>query len=402
MKFKKVVLLYSGGLDTSVMLKWIQEKYSCELIALTLDIGQPQTDFEKTKAKALKLGAKKAFVIDAKKEFAEEYVSKAIKANAMYEDSYPLSTAIGRPLLAKWAVKIAEQEGADAIAHGSTGKGNDQVRIEATVSSLNPNLTSLAPVREWGLTREEEMAYAEKHGIPIPEKSVYSTDENMWGKSTECGVLEDPFHEPPEEVFSYTTLPEKAPAEAELIEIEFQAGIPCALNGVKMPLHELVMKLNGIAAKHGVGVSDHMEDRIVGLKSREVYECPAAECILKAHKDLEKTVCTIHENTFKTMVDDKWAYMAYAGLWLDPLMGGLNAFIDKTNEKVCGKVKLKLFKGSAKVVGRSSPYALYDLNLSTYEKGSLFNQNAAPGFIELWGLQSKLANHISAKNGAHK
>lgn len=402
MKIGKVVLLYSGGLDTSVMLKWIQEKYSAELIALTLDLGQPQTDFEATKSKALKFGAKKAFVVDAKKEFAEEYVAKAIKANGMYEGAYPLSTAIGRPLLAKWAAKIAEQEGADAIAHGCTGKGNDQVRIEAVAASLNPKLKVIAPVREWGLSREEEIAYAEKHGIPIPVKSVYSTDENLWGKSTECGILENPFEAPPAEVFTYTTLPEKAPDTPEFIELEFQGGVPCALNGVKMQLHELIMKLNGIAAKHGIGVFDHMEDRIVGLKSREVYECPAAACILQAHKDLEKTVCTIHENTFKASVDDKWAYMAYAGLWLDPLMDDLNAFTNHVNKKVVGKVKLKLFKGSAKVVGRSSPYALYDLNLATYEPGSLFNQNASVGFIELWGLQTKLANRISAENGALK
>src|SRR3989338_5119912 len=289
---KKVVLLYSGGLDTSCMLKWLQEEYRIEVITLTLDLGQQEDDLEAIKQKALKFGAVKAFIIDTKDEFANEYLDPLIKANCSYQGDYHVST-VSRPLMAKWAVKIAEQEGADTIAHGCTGKGNDQVRIEATVSSLNPSLASLAPVREWGLTREEEMAYAEKHGIPIPEKSVYSTDENMWGKSTECGILEDPFHEPPEEVFSYTTLPEKAPAQAEFVEIEFQAGIPCAFNGVKMPLHELVMKLNGIAAKHGVGVFDHMEDRIVGLKSREVYECPAAECILKAHKDLEKTVCTI-------------------------------------------------------------------------------------------------------------
>ncbi len=395
MKISKVVLLYSGGLDTSVMLKWIQDEYSAELVALTLDIGQPQADFGKIKQKALNLGASKAFVIDVKKEFACEYVAKAIKANAMYEDCYPLSTAIGRPLLAKWAVKIAEQEGADAIAHGSTGKGNDQVRIELAAAALNPKLKVMAPVRDLGLTREEEEAYAKKHGIPIPAKSVYSTDENLWGKSTECGILERPEEQPPEEVFTFTTLPEKAPDKPEFVELAFEQGIPVAVNSEKMQLHELIMKLNGIAAKHGVGVFDHMEDRIVGLKSREVYECPAAECILKAHKDLEKTVCTIHENTFKPAIDGKWAFMAYAGLWYDPLMDALNAFADKVNEKVTGSVKLRLFKGSAKVVGRSSPFALYDFNLSTYEKGSLFNQESAKGFIELWGLQSKLANRIS-------
>ncbi|MDO8339642.1 MAG: argininosuccinate synthase [Candidatus Burarchaeum sp.] len=400
-KFNKVVLLYSGGLDTSVLLKWIQENYGAKLVTLTADLGQPDIELAAIKKKALALGAEKAYVVDVKKEFAYEYVAKAIKANALYEGTYPLSTAIGRPLIAKLAVEVAEKEGADAIAHGCTGKGNDQVRLEVGIACLNPALKVLAPVREWGLSREEELAYAKKHGIPVPaENKSYSTDENLWGKSTEGGILEDPAQAPPDEVYSLVSLPENAPDTAEIVELQFEAGLPTALNGKKLELHEFILALNPIAAKHGVGIYEHMEDRIVGLKTREFYECPAAECILKAHKELEKYVHTIHENTFKQVLEDKWSYMAYAGLWHDPLMASLNAFMDKSNENVEGTAKLKLYKGSCRVASLSSPYALYNLNLATYGKGSTFDQNASKGFIELWGLQSKLANHIakSAKN----
>jgi len=393
---KRVVLLYSGGLDTSCMLKWIGERYGAELITLTADLGQPDVDLKKIREKALALGAEKAYVADVKKEFAYEYVAKAIKANALYLDSYPLSTAIGRPLIAKLAVEVAEKEGADAIAHGCTGKGNDQVRLEVGIACLNPALKVLAPVREWGLSREEELAYAKKHGIPVPaENKIYSTDENLWGKSTEGGIMEDPAQAPPDEVYSLVSLPEKAPDKAELVELQLEAGLPTALNGKKLDLDKLILALNSIAAKHGVGIYEHMEDRIIGLKTREFYECPAAECILKAHKALEKYVHTIHENTFKQILEDKWSYMAYAGLWHDPLMSSLNAFMDKSNENVEGTAKLKLYKGSCRVASLSSPYALYDLNLATYGKGSTFDQNASKGFIELWGLQSKLANHIA-------
>lgn len=396
---KKVVLLYSGGLDTSVMIKYLQEKYKAEVIALTIDIGQPVENLEAIKEKALKIGAKKAYTVDAKEEFANNYVAYAIKANALYEGKYPLGTAIGRPLLAKCAVKVAKEEGADAIAHGCSGKGNDQVRIDGTVITLNPKMKIVAPVREWNMTRDKEIEYAKKNNIPVPVDidKPYSTDENLWGKSTECGILEDPNEEPPADVFNFVTIPEKAPDKAEYLELEFKNGLPIKLNGQEMKLSELIMKLNIIAAKHGIGIIDMMEDRIIGLKSREVYEYPAATCIIEAHKELEKFTSTIHENMFKPTVDNKWSYLAYAGLWYDPLMQNLNAFIDKMNEKVTGTIKLKLYKGNAVVVGRKSKNALYDKNLATYNVEQTFNQAASPGFIEIWSLQSKLANQISRK-----
>lgn len=394
---KKVVLLYSGGLDTSVMLKWIQEKYGCELVTVTLDIGQKTKDFAHIKEKALKLGAVKAFVIDAKKEFADNFVAKAIKANALYEDMYPVSTSIARPLLSEHAIKIAKQEGADAIAHGCSGKGNDQVRFDISIQTLAPGMKVIAPVREWSMLREDEIEYAKKHNIPVPVtvSSPYSVDENLWGKSSECGIIEYPDKEVPKDVLTWVTDPSEAPNKPEYVMLKFEHGIPVALNGKQMELWQLIDTLNTIAGKNGVGLIDHTEDRIVGLKSREYYECPAATVILKAHKDLEKFVCTIHENQFKPMLDQKWAYLAYAGLWYEPLMAELDAYIDKVNEKVNGEVTVKLFKGSAMVVGRKSPSALYNLKLATYEKGQVFNQASSPGFIELFGLQSKMAYQLS-------
>jgi len=391
------VLLYSGGLDTSVILKWIQEKYGCEVMTVTLDIGQKGKDFAHVKEKALKLGASKAFVIDAKKEFADGFISKAIKANALYEGEYPVSTSIARPLIAEHGIKVALQEGADAIAHGCTGKGNDQVRFDLAIQTLAPQLRAIAPVREWSMLREDEIEYAKQHGIPVPVtvSSPYSVDENLWGKSSECGVIEYPDKEVPKDVLTWVTDPSDAPNKPEHVTLKFEHGIPVALNGEQMELWQLIDTLNTIAGKNGVGLIDHTEDRIVGLKSREFYECPAATVILKAHKDLEKFVCTIHENHFKAAVDQKWAYLAYAGLWYEPLMGELEAYIDKVNEKVNGEVTVKLFKGSSMVVGRKSPNALYNLKLATYEKGQIFNQASSPGFIELFGLQSKMAYQLS-------
>ncbi|MFH1398866.1 MAG: argininosuccinate synthase [Candidatus Woesearchaeota archaeon] len=397
---KKVVLLYSGGLDTSCMLKWIPEKYDAEIIALTLDVGQPGIDLQSIKQKALNLGAKAAYVFDVKKEFADEYLSKAIKANALYQDAYPLSTALARPIKSKYAVQVAQNEKAEAVAHGSTGKGNDQVRFDISITTLDPKIKIIAPVREWSMTRDAEIEYANKNNIPLPQnKGKYSTDENLWGKSSECGILEHPEEEPPEDVFNYVTLPEKAPDKAEYVELDFKQGIPVSINGKSMELWLLITTFNKIAAKHGVGIIDHMEDRVVGLKSREVYECPAAVCILAAHKDLEKFTSTIHENKFKPLVDKTWGEMVYCGLWFDPLMKALEAFTDQVNQKVEGKVKLKLYKGHAKVVGRESKNALYNLNLATYDKGQTFNQQASPGFIELFGLQTKMVNQI--QKGKH-
>jgi len=379
------------------MLKWIQEKYGCELVTVTLDIGQKAKDFTHIKEKALKLGAVKAFVIDAKKEFADNFVAKAIKANALYEGEYPVSTSIARPLLAEHAIKIAKQEGADAIAHGCSGKGNDQVRFDISIQTLAPGMKVIAPVREWSMLREDEIEYAKQHGIPVPVtvSSPYSVDENLWGKSSECGIIEYPDKEVPKDVLTWVTDPSEAPNNPEYVTLQFEHGMPVVLDGKQTELWQLIDTLNTIAGKHGVGIIDHTEDRIVGLKSREYYECPAATVILKAHKDLEKFVCTIHENHFKPMLDQKWAYLAYAGLWYEPLMAELEAYIDKVNEKVNGEVTVKLFKGNAMVVGRKSPNALYNLKLATYEKGQIFNQASSPGFIELFGLQSKMAYQLS-------
>lgn len=392
-----VVLLYSGGLDTSIMVKYIQEKYDADVVTLTLDLGQPGVDLETTKEKAIDIGAEEAFVVDAKEEFAKNFIAKSIKANGLYQEEYPLSTAIARYLVCEKAVEVADDVDADAIAHGATGKGNDQVRFESGILSLDSDIKLLAPVREWSMTRDKELEYAEKHGISVEasKDSPYSTDENLWGKSSECGPLEDPANEPPEEVFQFVTPPEKAPDEPEYVEIEFEEGKPKALNGEKLPLHELIQKLNTLAGKHGVGIIDMMEDRVVGLKSREVYECPAAVTLIEAHQELEKFVSTKHENQIKQYVDQKWAEQAYNGLWFDPIMNHLDSFIESMNEKVSGTVKLKLYKGSVQVTGRESENAIYDHELASYEAGETFNQEASPGFIQLHSLQTKLSNEIN-------
>jgi len=392
----KAVLSYSGGLDTSVILKLMQEKLNAEVVTVTVDVGQ-KDDFEKIEEKALKLGAVKHYTIDAKEEFAKEYLAKAIKANALYEGAYPLATALARPLIAKKIVEIAKKENADVIAHGCTGKGNDQVRFDLAIKALYPEIRIIAPVREWGLTRDWEMEYAKKNGIPVKEK-IYSIDENLWGRSIEGGILEDPSKEPPEEVFKWTLSPDKTSEKPEYVTIEFEEGIPVALNGKEMDLVELIETLNLIAGKHGIGRIDHIEDRVVGIKSREVYEAPAAITIIKAHKDLEKFTLTKWALEFKEIVDSKWSWLVYNGLWFEPLREALDAFIDKVEEKVNGTVKVKLYKGNAIVVGRSSENALYDTKLATYEKFSTFDQKLAIGFIELFGLQSVLAYSVANKS----
>ncbi|OGG08850.1 argininosuccinate synthase, partial [Candidatus Gottesmanbacteria bacterium RBG_16_43_7] len=350
---KKVVLLYSGGLDTSVMLRWIQEEYKAEIIALTIDIGQLADDLTAIRNKALKLGAIKAYVIDAKDEFAEEYISRGIKANASYQGDYHLSTPIGRPLLAKWAVKIAAADGADCIAHGCTGKGNDQVRIEGTALALNPDIKIIAPVREWSMGRDEELVYAKKHNIPVKQTIdvPYSWDDNMWGLTGEGGEIENPALIPPlSKILQICALPENAPDKPKEITLEFVKGIPVAVDGKEMKLSLLIKTLNDIGAKHGVGVTHHIEDRVVGLKVRGVYEAPAAEIIITAHRNLEKYVSTRVENEFKSIVDTKWAYLCYGAMWLEPLMDDLNAYIDHVNRKVTGQVTLRLYKGSVEAV----------------------------------------------------
>lgn len=392
-----IILAYSGGLDTSVLVKWLQEKYDVNLITVTIELGQ-QTDLKKVAEKAHKLGVKKHYSIDAEEEFVTKHVFPAIKANALYEEKYLMATALGRPLIVKKLVEIAEKEGATAIAHGCTGKGNDQVRFDVTIKSLAPNLKVMAPVREWGLSRKEEIKYAKKKGISIPHLSdPYSIDQNIWGRSIECGHLENPEQEPLEEIYEWTVSPEKAPDKPEYVTIKFEDGVPVALNGKKMKPVALIEKLNEIAGKHGVGRADHIEDRLVGIKSREIYECPAAQVLVEAHKDLEKLVLTRHELEFKKQIDEKWTFLVYTGLWIDPLREALEAFIDKTQERVCGEVKMKLYKGGCWVVGRSSPMSLYDKNLATYEVETSFNQAHAEGFIELWGLPTKVANLLKKK-----
>jgi len=388
---KTIALAFSGGLDTSVCVKWLQEKYNAEVVTVTLDLGQQENMAEIEKRSKL-LGAKKHYTIDSKAEFVSDYIFPAIRANAMYEGKYPLSTALGRPLIAKKLVEVAEKEDAFAVAHGSTGKGNDQVRLDVSVRAMNPALEVIAPVRDWNMARDEEIVWAQKHGIPIkPKKSVFSVDQNLWGRSIESGPLEHTEVEPPDDAFEWTTLPEKAPDTPGYVEIGFDAGLPVKVNGRTMDPLALIDHLNRFVGGHGVGIIDHVEDRLVGIKSREVYECPAAVAIVEAHRDLEKLVLTRHELDFKASVEREWAWLVYSGLWLEPLRVDLDRFIQATQHRVTGKVKLKLFKGGIRIVGRSSDYSIYQLNLSTYGKASTFDQKNAIGFIELWGLQSRVA-----------
>jgi argininosuccinate synthase len=391
----RVLLLYSGGLDTSVMLKWIQDEYGAEVVALTIDLGQPGEDFEVVEGKALQLGALECRIVDAREEFARDYVTPAIKANALYGGGYPLFTALGRPLIAKLAVEAARETGCDTVAHGCTGKGNDQVRIEASVATLAPELKVIAPVREWQMGREEEIEYARKHGIPVKggtEAPPYSIDDNLWGRSSEGGPIEDLAEPPRDDVFDLVTRPEEAPDEPEDVEVEFEKGVPVAIAGERLGLVELLQRAGEVGSRHGVGIVDHIEDRIVGLKVRDLYEVPAAGILLPAHQELEKLVGTIHQNNFKHSLDRHWAYLVYAGLWHEPLREDLGAFMDSVNEQVTGTITMRLYKGSARVVARSSPYALYDPELAGFgESGGLFSQSASPGFIELWSLQSRMA-----------
>jgi argininosuccinate synthase len=361
----RVCLLYSGGLDTSVMLKWIQDEYEAEVVTLTVNLGQPGEDYTVVEGKARQLGA------------------------------YPLFTALGRPLIAKLAVDVARETGCDTIAHGCTGKGNDQVRIEATVATLAPELKVIAPVRGWQMGRDEEIAYAREHGIPVKggtETPPYSIDDNLWGRSSEGRWIEDIGNAPEDDVFDLVTRPEDAPDEPQVLTVGFEAGVPVSLDGERLGLVELIDRAAEIGCRHGVGIVDHVEDRIVGLKVRDIYEVPAAAIILTAHAELERLVGTIHENRFKPMLDQQWAYLVYAGLWYEPLRLHLDAYMDSVNERVTGEIGLKLYKGSVRPVTRSSPNAVYDAQLATFESGgALFSQNASPGFIELWSLQSRLA-----------
>lgn len=396
-EINKIVLMYSGGLDTSCMLKWLQETYDAKVISFTANLGQEKEDptrFQDIEKKAYDLGVEKHYTIDLREEFVRDYLFPTIKANGLYQGIYPLSTAVGRPLIAKYAVKIAKEEGADAVAHGCTGKGNDQVRLNVTAQAYAPDLKILMPLVEWGMMgigREEEVEYAKEHGIAVSTAAKkYSIDENMFGRSIECGILEHPDEIAPEDAFMWTTNPVDAPNEPEIVKISFDKGIPVGLNDKVIDPIDLIEELHVLGCKHGVGRVDHLEDRTVGLKSRETYEVPAAWILIKAHQDLEKYVCTKHENSFKPIIDQRWTEMVYQGLWVDPLREALEAFIDSVNQKITGWVKVQLFKGSAKVLARESPYALYDLNLATYGKESKFDEKAAEGFIKLHGLASRM------------
>jgi argininosuccinate synthase len=391
----RVLLLYSGGLDTSVMLKWIQDEYDAEVVCLTVNLGQPGEDYAVIEGKALALGALECHVVDAREQFAADFVVPAIKANALYGGGYPLFTALGRPLIAKLAVDYARTSGCDTIAHGCTGKGNDQVRIEATIATLAPELKVIAPVRSWQMGREEEIAYAREHGIPVKggtEAAPYSIDDNLWGRSSEGRWIEDLDHAPEDDVFQLVTRPEQAPDQSQTVTIEFERGVPVGLDGERLELVALLETVAGIAARHGVGIVDHIEDRIVGLKVRDIYEVPAAAILLPAHDELERLVGTIHQNQFKPQLDHQWAYLVYAGLWWEPLRGDLDAYMERVNERVTGTIGIKLYKGHARVVTRASPNAVYDASLASFsQSGGLFSQTASPGFIELWSLQSRMA-----------
>jgi argininosuccinate synthase len=399
----KVLLLYSGGLDTSVMLKWIQDQYQAEVVTLTLDMGQPGEDWDAALEKARDLGAVESVLIDAREEFARDYVLPAIKANALYGGGYPLFTALGRPLIAKLAVETARAHGCDTIAHGCTGKGNDQVRLDGTIATLDSDLGVLAPVRQWKMGREEEIAYAREHGIPVKggtEAAPYSIDDNLWGRSSEGREIEDLDSAPDPEVFQLVTRPELAPDEPVELEIGFEAGCPVSLNGEALGLVELIERVGEIAGEHGVGIVDHIEDRIVGLKVRDLYEAPAAAVILTAHQELEKLVCTIHQNNFKSGLESQWAYLCYAGLWYEPLRGDLDAYMDSVNRWVEGRVTMRLYKGQVTPIKRNSPYALYDAGMAGFgESGGSFSQQASPGFIELFTLQTRLAHRVRDGKG---
>jgi argininosuccinate synthase len=397
MEKKKVVLAYSGGLDTSVAIKWLQEK-NYDIIALCLDLGEGK-DLAFVKEKALSVGAIKSYMIDVQEEFANEYALIAMQAHTLYEGKYPLVSALSRPLIAKKLVEIAEQEGASAVAHGCTGKGNDQVRFEVSIQALNPYLEVIAPVREWKWSREEEIAYAKENDIPIPINldSPFSIDQNLWGRSNECGILEDPWAAPPEDAYEMTLALEDTPNKPEFVEIGFEAGVPTTLNGAAYPLSELIKTLNALAGKHGVGRIDHVENRLVGIKSREVYECPAAMTLITAHKELEDLTLVKEVAHFKPMIEQKLTELIYNGLWFSPLKQALNAFLQETQKNVTGTVRVKLFKGHAIVEGRKSEYSLYDEKLATYTAQDEFNHDAAVGFISLFGLPTKVYSQVNQK-----
>ncbi|MFC1978952.1 argininosuccinate synthase [Chloroflexota bacterium] len=395
----KIVLAYSGGLDTSIAIKWIKENYKMDVVALTINVGgMEQKNLDDIKQKALDVGAIKAYVIDARETFVSEYVWPALKANAVYE-GYPLATALARPLIAKLLAETARKDGAKAVAHGSTGKGNDQVRFEVGVMALAPELKIYAPAREWDMSREQGIAYAAKHGIPVPitVDSPYSIDENLWGRSNECGVLEDPWIEPPDDAYDWTVSPKDAPDKAEYIEIEFKKGIPVVLNGKTLDGVTLVETLNKLAGTHGVGRLDNVESRLVGIKSREIYEAPAGVVLLNAHQALEAITLAKDQLRYKSRVAIEYADLTYNGLWFSAHRRDLAAYIDSTQRYVTGMVRMKLYKGVATVVGRKSPKSLYSYNLATYDEKDQFDHSNAEGFIRIWGLPVKTQTQLQGE-----
>ena len=383
----KVVLAYSGGLDTSVAIKWLKEKYNLDVIALTIDVGN-EREFSTIQQKALKVGAVKALVKDAKELFVNYFVFPALQADAIYEGQYSLATALARPLMAKLLVDTAVEEGASAVAHGCTGKGNDQVRFEVSINALSPQLKIIAPAREWGMTRQQTINYAQRYDIPVPVTiaSPYSIDENLWGRSIECGVLEDPWAEPPEDAYTWTKSPTGTPDKSGYVEIGFEQGVPVTIDGQKLDGVSLIQRLNELVGGYGVGRIDHIENRLIGIKSREIYEAPAATALLQAHQALEAMTLSKEQARFKQKVAVEYADLIYNGLWFTSLCQDLAAYVKSSQRFVTGSVRLKLFKGSCSVVGRKSPFSLYDYGLATYDKGDQFDQSASPGFIHIWGL----------------
>ena len=396
MSKEKVILAYSGGLDTSVAITWLMKDY--DVLAVCMDVGEGK-DLDFIHDKALKVGAVESYVLDVKDEFAEEYVLPALQAHAYYEQKYPLVSALSRPVISKKLVEIAHKTGATTIAHGCTGKGNDQVRFEVAIAALDPELKVIAPVREWKWSREEEIEYAKANGVPVPADldNPYSVDQNLWGRANECGVLENPWNQAPEDAFGITNSPEEAPDTPEFIDIEFKEGKPVALNGKEMKLADLIQEVNAIAGKHGVGRIDHVENRLVGIKSREIYECPGAITLLTAHKEIEDITLVREVSNFKPILENELSNLIYNALWFSPATKAIIAYIKETQKVVNGTAKVKLYKGSAKVVARKSPNSLYDENLATYTSADSFDQDAAVGFIKLWGLPTQVNSQVNNK-----
>ena len=392
---EKVILAYSGGLDTSVAITWLNKDY--DVIAVCMDVGEGN-DLDFIHDKALKVGAIESHVIDVKDEFAEDYVLVALQGHTFYEQKYPLVSALSRPLISKKLVEIAHKTGATTIAHGCTGKGNDQVRFEVSIASLDPKLKVIAPVREWKWSREEEINYAKANGVPIPADldSPYSVDQNLWGRANECGVLENPWNEAPEDAYDLTVAPEAAPDSPAYVNIDFEAGVPVALDGKKMKLADLILELNDLAGQHGVGRIDHVENRLVGIKSREIYECPGAVTLLAAHKEIEDLTLVRELAHFKPIIENELSNLIYNGLWFNPATEALIAYLKSTQQVVNGTAKVKFYKGSVTVVARKSDNSLYDENLATYTSADTFDQDAAIGFIKLWGLPSKVHAEVQA------